>query len=110
MRSYSKPVAGFTEHRAPSGDRRRGFGFNVRRTETASHRQFWKPERLGKPNDDLKGPRETVDSEHLAPDVIVNSHQFNTRPRPAEVFLDGENARLIRKREIVEDLFKGCDV
>ncbi|SVA23591.1 uncharacterized protein METZ01_LOCUS76445 [marine metagenome] len=38
------------------------------------------------------------------------AHQFNTRPRPAEVLLDDKNARLIRKREIVEDLFKGCDV
>ena len=38
------------------------------------------------------------------------AHQFNTRPRPAEVLLEGNTASLIRKRETVEDIFKGCDV
>ncbi|MGH7191085.1 MAG: diaminopimelate decarboxylase, partial [Acetobacteraceae bacterium] len=30
---------------------------------------------------------------------------YNTRPRPAEVLVTGDNARLIRKRETVEQLF-----
>ena len=38
------------------------------------------------------------------------AHQFNTRPRPAEVLLESNTASLIRKRETVEDIFKGCDV
>jgi diaminopimelate decarboxylase len=38
------------------------------------------------------------------------SHNFNTRPRPSEVLVDGEEVSLIRKRETIEDLFRGCDV
>jgi diaminopimelate decarboxylase len=38
------------------------------------------------------------------------SHQFCTRPRAAEVLLNGENSTLIRKRETIEDIFLGCDV
>lgn len=32
------------------------------------------------------------------------SSNYNTRPRPAEVIIDGSDARLIRQRETVEDL------
>ena len=38
------------------------------------------------------------------------SHNFNTRPRPAEILINNENIKLIRKRESIEDLFKGCNV
>ena len=38
------------------------------------------------------------------------SHNFNTRPRPSEVLVEKEEVSLIRKRETIEDLFKGCDV
>ena len=38
------------------------------------------------------------------------SHQFNTRPRPPEVLLDGNKITLIRKRETISDIFSGCDV
>ena len=38
------------------------------------------------------------------------SHNFNTRPRPAEVLLDKEKIVLIRERESIEDLFRGCNV
>ena len=38
------------------------------------------------------------------------SHNFNTRPRPSEILIDQNNAILIRKRESIEDLFRGCDV
>ena len=38
------------------------------------------------------------------------SHNFNTRPRAAEVLLDGNAHRLIRKRETIEDIFSGCNV
>ena len=38
------------------------------------------------------------------------SHQFCTRPKAAEILLDGENAKLIRKRETIYDLFDGCNV
>ena len=38
------------------------------------------------------------------------SHNFNTRPRPSEVLVDNEKVSLIRKRETIEDLFRGCDV
>ena len=38
------------------------------------------------------------------------AHQFNTRPRPAEVLLDDDNTILIRKRETIENMFERCDV
>ena len=38
------------------------------------------------------------------------SHNFNTRPRPSEILINQNNAILIRKRESIEDLFRGCDV
>jgi len=38
------------------------------------------------------------------------SHNFNTRPRPAEILINNENIKLIRKRESIEDLFRGCNV
>jgi len=38
------------------------------------------------------------------------SHNFNTRPRAAEVLLNEDTHRLIRRRETVEDIFMGCDV
>ena len=38
------------------------------------------------------------------------SHNFNTRPRAAEVLLNGDTHQLIRRRETVEDIFMGCDV
>jgi diaminopimelate decarboxylase len=37
------------------------------------------------------------------------SHQFCTRPRAAEIFLNGEETRLIRKRETIEDIFNNCE-
>jgi diaminopimelate decarboxylase len=33
--------------------------------------------------------------------------QYNARTRPAEVMVDGENARLVRRRETLEDLVRG---
>jgi len=33
--------------------------------------------------------------------------QYNARPRPAEVLVDGRDARLIRRRETYEDLIRG---
>ncbi len=38
------------------------------------------------------------------------SHNFNTRPRAAEVLLDGDKIRLIRRRETITDLFRYCDL
>ena len=38
------------------------------------------------------------------------SHNFNTRPRPAEILINNGKVKQIRKRESIEDLFKGCDV
>jgi diaminopimelate decarboxylase len=38
---------------------------------------------------------------------MVMSSNYNTRPRAAEVMVDGERAHLIRKRERVEDLYAG---
>ena len=38
------------------------------------------------------------------------NYNFNTRPRPSEILIDQNNAILIRKRESIEDLFRGCDV
>ena len=38
------------------------------------------------------------------------SHNFNTRPRASEVLIDKNEVSLIRKRETIEDLFRGCDV
>lgn len=38
------------------------------------------------------------------------SHNFNTRPRAAEVLLSKENHELIRRRETIKDIFSGCDV
>ncbi|NOZ74048.1 MAG: diaminopimelate decarboxylase [FCB group bacterium] len=34
------------------------------------------------------------------------AHQFNTRPRPAEVLLVGEQPQLIRRRETIDDIFQ----
>jgi diaminopimelate decarboxylase len=34
------------------------------------------------------------------------SSNYNTRPRPAEVLVDGTSVRLIRKRETVKDLMR----
>ena len=38
------------------------------------------------------------------------SHNFNTRPRAAEILLHGKSHRLIRRRETIKDLFSECDV
>ena len=38
------------------------------------------------------------------------SNNFNTRPRAAEVLLNNNNVKLIRKRETINDLFNLCDV
>lgn len=38
------------------------------------------------------------------------SHNFNTRPRAVEVLLDGDETRLIRKRETIEDIFRNCEL
>ena len=38
------------------------------------------------------------------------SHNFNTRPRPSEILINNKNIKLIRKRESIKDLFRGCDV
>jgi diaminopimelate decarboxylase len=37
----------------------------------------------------------------------VLSSNYNSRPRPAEVLVDGEASRLIRRRETIEDLIGG---
>ena len=37
------------------------------------------------------------------------AHQFNTRPRPAEVLINKDKPHLIRSRETVEDIFRKCD-
>ena len=36
---------------------------------------------------------------------MSQSSNYNTRPRPAEVLVDGAEARLIRRRETFRDLF-----
>ena len=38
------------------------------------------------------------------------SHQFCTRPKAAEILLDGDKSTLIRERESIEDLFSKCMV
>ncbi len=38
------------------------------------------------------------------------AHNFNTRPHPAEVLLDGDTPILIRKRETIEDIFRNCNI
>ena len=38
------------------------------------------------------------------------AHQFNTRPRPAEVLINGDQSSLIRERETIQDIFRTCDV
>jgi diaminopimelate decarboxylase len=37
------------------------------------------------------------------------AHQFNTRPRSAEVLINGDQSCLIRKRETIQDIFRTCD-
>ncbi len=34
------------------------------------------------------------------------SSNYNTRPRAAEVMVDGARVHLVRERELVEDLFR----
>jgi diaminopimelate decarboxylase len=36
---------------------------------------------------------------------MAESSNYNTRPRPAEVLVEGAKARLIRRRETMADLF-----
>ena len=38
------------------------------------------------------------------------AHQFNTRPRPAEVLINGDQSSLIRERETIQDIFRTCDI
>ncbi|EED31590.1 diaminopimelate decarboxylase [gamma proteobacterium NOR5-3] len=38
---------------------------------------------------------------------FVMSSNYNTRPRAAEVMIDGDSAHLIRERETIEDLLRG---
>ena len=38
------------------------------------------------------------------------SHQFCTRPKAAEILIDGEKLQLIRKRETIEDIFSKCEI
>jgi len=38
---------------------------------------------------------------------FVLSSNYNTRPRPAEVLVNGGKAELIRRRETLEDLIAG---
>ena len=38
------------------------------------------------------------------------SHNFNTRPRAAEILIDKDSAQLIRKRETINDIFALCNV
>jgi len=36
---------------------------------------------------------------------MAMSSNYNSRPRPAEVLVEGASARLVRERETVEQLF-----
>jgi len=38
---------------------------------------------------------------------FVMASNYNSKPLPAEVLLDGGKARLVRKRQSVEDLVRG---
>ena len=38
---------------------------------------------------------------------FVMSSNYNSRPRAAEVIVDGSEAHLVRERESIEDLFAG---
>ncbi|MBO03001.1 MAG: diaminopimelate decarboxylase [Candidatus Marinimicrobia bacterium] len=38
------------------------------------------------------------------------SHNFNTRPRSAEILINNNSHKLIRKRETINDIFSLCDV
>ena len=38
------------------------------------------------------------------------SHNFNTRPRAAEILIDKDSTQLIRKRETINDIFALCNV
>jgi diaminopimelate decarboxylase len=38
---------------------------------------------------------------------MVQSSNYNSRPRPPEVLVDGDTFRVIRHRETVEDLMRG---
>ncbi len=37
---------------------------------------------------------------------MVQASNYNTRPRPAEVLVNGRSVKLIRRRESVADLFR----
>jgi diaminopimelate decarboxylase len=37
---------------------------------------------------------------------MVLASNYNTRPRPAEVLIDGKSVRVIRRRETIEDLLR----
>ena len=38
------------------------------------------------------------------------SNQYNTRPRSAEILVNGDEYHLIRSRETIEDIFQNCSI
>ena len=38
------------------------------------------------------------------------SNQYNTRPRCAEILVNGDDYHLIRLRETIEDIFQNCNI
>jgi len=38
---------------------------------------------------------------------FVMSSNYNTRPRAAEVMVDGDSVHLVREREVLSDLWRG---
>ena len=38
------------------------------------------------------------------------SNQYNTRPRSAEILVNGDEYHLIRSRETIEDIFQNCNI
>jgi diaminopimelate decarboxylase len=38
---------------------------------------------------------------------FVETSNYNSRPRPAEILVEGNNFRLIRRRESLSDLIRG---
>jgi diaminopimelate decarboxylase len=37
---------------------------------------------------------------------MAQSSNYNSRPRPAEVLVDGDSYHVIRRRETIEDLYR----
>ena len=62
---------------------------------------------LGKARELALGPGDLLAVTGAGAYGFTMSSNYNTRPRAAEVMVDGDSAHLVRRRESIEDLLRG---